>query len=102
MQIHYLENKYIDKKKWDLSMKDAYNSSLYGFSWYLDIMCLRWDALATDDYKLMMPLPISTQMGKEVIVTPGYVHQLGVFGQKKISSTVIKSFVVTSVRLKFV
>lgn len=93
MQIHYLENKYIDKKKWDSSMKEAYNSTLYGFSWYLDVMCLRWDALATDDYKLMMPLPISTRMGKEIVIAPAHVYQLGVFGQKKISPAIIKSFV---------
>ena len=52
--ISCLENKAIDKPKWDALIAECGN--IYAYSWYLDIVHPGWDALVDDDYQAVMPL----------------------------------------------
>lgn len=79
MRIRYVKHKDIDKAKWDDCIKNAVNSLVYGLSWYLDVVCENWDALVSDDYEAVMPLPWKKKLGVKFVYQPFFAQQLGVF-----------------------
>lgn len=81
--IHYLKNNEIDYAKWDACITSAHNRLIYGFSWYLDIVCDDWDALVLGDYEAVFPLPKRKKWGVSYIYQPFFCQQLGIFSNKK-------------------
>lgn len=87
--IHYIEHKDIDLKKWDACIANSFNRLIYGFSWYLDVVCDDWDALVYNDYEAVFPIPKRKKWGIEYIYQPFFCQQLGVFSKTTIE---IESF----------
>lgn len=87
--IHYIQNKDIDFEKWDTCISKSFNRLIYGFSWYLDIVCDDWDALVLNDYEAVFALPKRKKWGIEYIYQPFFCQQLGVFSKKNVE---IESF----------
>ncbi|MDA3891356.1 MAG: hypothetical protein PF517_06780 [Salinivirgaceae bacterium] len=85
MAIKYLKHNEIDKHKWDGCLDAAKNRLIYGYSWYLDIVCENWDALILDNYRAVMPLPWKSKFGIKFIYHPFFSQQLGVFYKEGIS-----------------
>lgn len=81
--IHYITNKNLDYQKWDECIIDAVNSTFYAKSWYLDIVCEKWDALVLNDYEAVMPLPKRKKWGITYIYQPFLCQQLGVFHKQE-------------------
>lgn len=83
MRITHLKYNQINFKKYDLCIDASYNSHIYAYSWYLDIVTKRqWEVLVLDDYKAVMPLPFSRvkrKLFKKMITQPLLCQQLGVF-----------------------
>lgn len=80
--IRYLTHDNIDKKRWDECIDDSANHLIYGYSWYLDMVCENWDALVTDDYSAVFPLPYKKKFGVQYIYPPIFTQQLGMFYKK--------------------
>ena len=83
--IHYLEHKDIDFKKWDACIANSFNRLIYGFSWYLNVVCDDWDALVYNDYEAVFPLPKRKKWCIEYVYQPFFCQQLGVFSQKEVA-----------------
>ena len=82
--IHYIEHNDIEFEKWDACVTKSFNRLIYGFSWFLDIVCDDWDALVLNDYEAVFPLPKRKKWGIEYIYQPYFCQQLGVFSKKKV------------------
>ncbi len=80
-KIRYLRNNEIDKTKWDKCIEFAYQSLIYGYSWYLDITAPGWGALVLGDYEAVMPLPLKSKGKVLYAYQPFYTQQLGVYSQ---------------------
>ena len=91
--IHYLRHNEIDKVRWDNCIYGSVNELIYAYSWYLDIVCPRWDALIEGDYESVMPLTWSRKFGIYYLYEPYFAQQLGVFSIRKIESDKIKEFI---------
>lgn len=82
--IQYLLHEEIDKVKWDACMQNAGNGLIYGYSYYLDHMACRWDALVLysdeENYEAVMPLTWNRKYGISYLYQPFLTAQLGVFG----------------------
>lgn len=76
--IRFCKHKEIDKLKWDACIKDANNSLIYGYSWYLDIAAPSWNAIILGDYDAVMPLPTVKKIFT-VAYQPFFTQQLGIF-----------------------
>ena len=83
--IHYVEHKDIDFKKWNGCVANSINRLIYGFSWYLDVVCDDWDALVYNDYEAVFPLPKRKKWGVEYVYQPFFCQQLGVFSKKEVA-----------------
>ena len=90
--IQYFTHTKIDTSKWDACITNAENGLIYGFSFYLDIMAKKWDALVLNDYEAVMPLTYNKKHGISYLYQPFLTAQLGIFGNE-ISSQIIASFI---------
>lgn len=90
--IKYLSHREIDTDKWDACISKAFNGMVYGWSWYLDMVCEEWEALVENDYERVMPLTTGRKMGFDYLYQPRFTQQLGIFSQTLLSGEVVKSF----------
>jgi len=93
MSIHYLKNTEIDTKAWDACISGSFNSTLFACSWYLDLICEKWDALIEDNYRSVMPLIIKRFWGQEIIDLPLFSQELGIFSGEPINAEKTRSFI---------
>jgi hypothetical protein len=91
--IEYISNEKIDFKKWDKCIKKAFNGNIFAYSWYLNIVSRKWNALVEDDYERVMPLPQSLLAGNEIIIHPKLAGQLGIFSTSTLNEFHLSSFV---------
>jgi len=93
MQIKHLQHKDIDYARWDECITQSHNQLTYAYSWYLDIVSPNWEALVTENYEFIMPLPIKRKYGIPYLVQPIFVQQLGVFSKHAIPKQIIELFI---------
>jgi len=90
-EIVVVKRKDIDDGKWDACIKNAANSLIYGYTFYLDTMGKHWDALVLGDYEAVMPLTYNKKYGICYLYQPPFMASLGVFG-KNITASLLESF----------
>lgn len=90
--IRHLQHHEIDKERWDEVIRKSFNGIIYAYSWYLDIVAPGWEALASDDFRKVMPLTGGRKMGIQYLFTPFFVQQLGVFSSSKLSADDVREF----------
>lgn len=96
LTIRYVKYADIDKSRWDDAIDRACNGLPYAYSWYLDMMAGTWDALISEDYQYIMPLPYNRKwLGFKQIYQPHFTQQLGVFSKWIISDAIFKDFLST-------
>ena len=92
-ELKYLKNAQINKVLWDKKLLESSNGLIYGKSFYLDAVTGdNWDALVSEDYSWMMPLPIKKKIGFHYLPTPVFVQQLGIFGPGPFTSELSDHF----------
>jgi hypothetical protein len=77
--IRHLTYEQIDKQQWDRCIEQSMNSLIYGYSWYIDSVAPRWEALVLNDYEAVMPLVWNRKMFMSYLYQPYFTQQLGVF-----------------------
>lgn len=92
MEIIYLPHKQIDKRKWDQMISISRNRMPYVFSWYLDVVTERWDALVTAEYEYLFPLPVFRKFGFQYLMQPFYMQQGGIYSPHEVTQQVIREF----------
>ncbi len=93
--IKYHRYHEIDRERWDECIRKSFNGIVYGYSWYLDVVCPQWEALIEDDYKSVMPLTSGTKGGFRYLFPPFFVQQLGVFSVNKLTAEDVLRFLKT-------
>lgn len=91
--IVYLKRDDINIEKYDACIENAIQSSIYAFSWYLDIVAENWDVLVLNDYEAVMPLPWKRKYFIKYITQPFFCQQLGVFYKNETSEELIARFI---------
>ena len=90
--LRYIENKEIDRIKWDTTIEEAKNGLIYVYSWWLDSVSVHWDALVYGDYEIVMPLIWNKKWGLKSIYPPFEVQQLGIFFKKTLHQAQFDQF----------
>jgi len=91
-EIRFVANADIDREKWDRCISQSPYAIAYAFSWYLDRICTRWDALISGDYLNVMPLVNNRKYGLKYVYQPFFTQQLGVFSAKKTDKVLVDNF----------
>ncbi|HET9430412.1 MAG TPA: GNAT family N-acetyltransferase [Chitinophagaceae bacterium] len=89
--IAWLTRDKLDAGRWDDCIKKSPNGLVYGYSFYLDVICERWDALVLNNYEAVMPLCWNKKWGIHYLYQPFLTAQLGLFGPR-IDAELLESF----------
>jgi hypothetical protein len=76
----------IDLEKWDNCIEHSSQENMYAYSWYLNKVSPRWDALIwkkNNKYIAVIPLPKTKKFFMDFLVQPFYTQQLGLFSLKE-------------------
>ncbi len=92
-KISYIKHDQIDYHRWDNCINNAPNGVIYAYSWYLDSVCDRWDAIIDEKYHTIMPVPIVRKRGKWRIKESSWLVQLGVFSVYPVSEDILKHYI---------
>ncbi len=68
---------------------------IYALSWYLDIVCEGWEALAwpsATDFSVVMPLPLRRKFRQRVLYQPLFCQYLGIFSSHDLTSVECEAF----------
>ena len=90
--ISFIENKNIDRGKWDELINRSINGNIFAYTWFLDLTTQHWDALIEDDYRAAFPIPWSKKYSVCYIHQPLFSNQLGVFSGGDISENKVHDF----------
>jgi len=92
VKVTYIRNSQIDRKRWDACIAQSVNGMVYGYSWYLDIVCEGWDGLVMENYSAVMPLTHGRKFGIGYLYQPFFTQQLGVFATVIPSTKLVQEF----------
>jgi len=81
--INYIKRSEIDDDKYNLCIDKSFQSKIFAFSWYLDIVVDEWDALVIRDYEAVMPIPWRKKYGIKYVYPPFWILELGIFSLTK-------------------
>ena len=102
MEFKILESKEIDKFIWDSRVDDSENRSLFGYSWYLDIICPNWCALIIGDYEYFLPLPYKKFLWWKIVYVPPFSSRFTFFSKHSLDVLLFKEVInFLSNRFKF-
>ncbi len=90
--ISYIENKNIDKKKWDACIDKSANSCIFAYSWYLDVVCKNWSALVLNDYDAVFPLASKSKYKINYLYQPFFTRYFGVFSKTESTNNLTTTF----------
>ncbi|MCE9537807.1 MAG: hypothetical protein K8R85_01125 [Bacteroidetes bacterium] len=79
--IKHIENKNIDKKKWDALIDKSANSCIFVYSWYLDVVCENWSALVLNDYEAVFPIQSKSKYKINYLYQPFFTRYFGLFSK---------------------
>ncbi|PWE00410.1 hypothetical protein [Marinilabilia rubra] len=77
--INILPRNKIDTKLWDQCVANSINETPMAYTWVLDHLCPAWKGLVINNYKGVMPLPLSGKGVPPIIQMPFDVLNLGIF-----------------------
>jgi hypothetical protein len=92
LNIKILSQEEIDCKTWDQCIDSSLNGTVFGHSWYLNLVCENWGALVLDNYETVMPLPLGSMLNNPAVISPCLAPQLGVFSPRLPAPEIIDAF----------
>lgn len=93
MQVKLIQHSEIDYESWDKHISQSSNQLTYAFTWYLDIVSPNWNALVSENYDYIMPLPVKRRYGLPYLVQPILSQQLGIFSNLPINENIVYQFI---------
>lgn len=72
----------IDFEKYDKCLATAEQRNFFAEKIILDQRCESWELLVLNDYQAIMPVPLKNKLGRNFVLMPLFVPQLGIFSQE--------------------
>lgn len=83
--IKYLEQHYIDQRKYNDCVRQDKSALFYAYSWYIGAVCDRWDLLVLNDYDAVWPVPVRFKWGIKYCYQPVAIQQLGIYSKRPLT-----------------
>ncbi|NIJ54919.1 GNAT family N-acetyltransferase [Dyadobacter arcticus] len=85
----------INDAAWNKLIEQSGQAVVYGFTFYLDLVCDDWKALiwaSEGDYQIVMPLPVRRRLGIQLIHQPLFCQYLGLFSRSELTASQAEIF----------
>ncbi len=83
-KVQFVQQEQINIQKWDEVVESHGGVNVYCYSWYLNAICDRWNALVLGDYEVIFPLPEVIKGGQSIIYQP-FFSQLFLIAGKEVT-----------------
>lgn len=80
--MKFLERKHIDTKKWDERIAQSAVENIFQYSWYLDQCAENWEALVTDNYQTVLPIPYTKKLGVKRFYPAPFTREYDIIGNE--------------------
>ncbi len=80
--IRLVTREELDVEKYNACIQASIQSSVFGFSWYLDVVADNWSVFVLNDYEAVMPVPWRKKFFIKYVYHPFWVIQLGLFSKE--------------------
>ena len=90
MSVQFLSSNYISTTRWNKTISDSVFPLTYAYSWYLNAVCDSWGAVLTDDYSVVIPLPLKMKFNQQHVFLPPFIPKLDLFYEKVPSTSTIE------------
>ncbi len=91
--ITFVEHKNINKQKWDTCIGNSSNTSIFVYSWYLDIVSENWSALILNDYEAVFPIVSKSKYKISYLYQPYFTRYFGVYFQLRFDEKIVNEFI---------
>lgn len=92
MKLQHLKHKLIDFELWDTVVEASTGSLPYAQSWFLNIVSPGWEAIVSENYDYVMPLPVKKKIKLKYLVQPCFTQQLGIFSSFNLNTEITTAF----------
>ena len=75
MKLKHLKNSEVDRNRWRECIAKDQSAPIYCNDWYLDIVSPGWEALVSEDYRSVFPLPVKRKWGLQVVNHPLFAQR---------------------------
>ena len=79
--IKLIKRKKLDVERYDECITKSMQSNIFGYSWYLDTVCDKWNVLVLNDYEAVMPIPWRRKFLIKYVYPPFWLTQLGIYSE---------------------
>ena len=79
--ISYVTRNRLEIDKYNECIATSIQTNVFGYSWYLDIVCDNWGVLVYNNYDAVMPLPWRKKMLITYVYPPLWLIQLGIYSK---------------------
>ncbi len=93
LSLKYIPHESIDFERWDRCVSAHPKPQPYGFSWYLNWVAARWDAIVYGDYEAVMPIFPQQKNGLTFTTRPYGTQALGPFSSILLDDQATQDFV---------
>lgn len=92
--IRYLKHSEINPEKWNQIVRNSLFSTVFAEYELLDLLTNSgtWDALVSDDYEAVMPLPTRKKGVLKYVYTPFFIPQMGIFAKESLTPDAVDLF----------
>jgi hypothetical protein len=90
--IRFISRKDLNVQKWDALITAASSSSIFAYSWYLDVLSKDWGALVLNDYEAVFPLAFRSRYNINYVYQPFFTRYSGVFSKGKVTEKLLNEF----------
>lgn len=91
--IKYIKSNEIDSIMWDRCISRSHNGDVFGYSWYLDSVCHKWDGLVLGNYNAVMPLPVKKNFIFNTISHPDFFIKNDIYQAKDFNIEIGNEFI---------
>ncbi|MFY0603633.1 MAG: hypothetical protein JXQ93_06760 [Flavobacteriaceae bacterium] len=81
--ISFIHRDDLDLDRYNSCIENSLQSNIFGYSWYLDIVCKHWGVFVLNDYEAVMPIPWNKKYLISYVYPPLWLLQLGIFSKHK-------------------
>ena len=91
--VTFIENKNLNKEKYNACVQKSVSANLYGRSWFLDLVSKYWGALVLNNYEAVLPVFTNKKFGLCYSLQPYFCQQINIYTSLIITDDLIGKFV---------
>jgi hypothetical protein len=79
--VKLITREHIDVERWNQTIEASGKENIFCYSWYLDAVAENWNAIVSDDYSSLIPVPFTSKLGVKQMYQAPFTREYDLFGE---------------------